>query len=55
MLKISIQCTRFEVTIGVVHVRAMKIHVVAVGVLRKKESHSQNRIKLSLAQKVVHF
>jgi hypothetical protein len=37
MLKPSISCTRFEVTIVVVHVGAVKIYVVTVEALRKKE------------------
>jgi hypothetical protein len=37
MLKISVQCTRFEVTIVVVHVGVVKIYVAAVEALRKKE------------------
>jgi len=56
MLKLSISCTRFGVIIVVVHVGgAMKIYVAAVKAIRKKESRVQNRMKLSLAQKVVHF
>jgi hypothetical protein len=56
MLKLSIQCTRFQVLIVVVHLGAVKIYVTAVEVLRKKERRGQkNRMKLSLAQKVVHF
>jgi hypothetical protein len=55
MLKLSIQCTRFEVIIVVVHVGAEKIYVAAVEALRKKERRGQNQMKLSLAQKVVDF
>jgi len=33
----------------------MKIYVAAVKAIRKKERRGQNRMKLSLAQKVVHF
>jgi hypothetical protein len=50
------QCTRFEeVIIVVVQMGAVKIYVTAVEALRKKERLVQNRMKLSLAQKVVHF
>jgi hypothetical protein len=55
MLKISMECTRFEVVTLVVHVGAVKVYVAAVEALRKKERQGQNQIKLSLAQKVVHF
>jgi hypothetical protein len=41
--------------IAIVHVEAVKIYVAAVEALRKKEKQGQNRMKLSLAQKVVHF
>jgi hypothetical protein len=37
MLKISIQCTRFEVIIVVEHVGVVKIYVAAVEALRTKE------------------
>jgi len=37
MLKISIQCTRFEVIIVVVHVGVVKIYVAAAEALRTKE------------------
>jgi hypothetical protein len=46
---------RFEVIIVVVHAGVVKIYVTAVEALRKKERRGRNRIKLSLAQKVVHF
>jgi hypothetical protein len=36
-------------------VGAVKIYVTAVEALRKKERLVENRMKLSLAQKVVHF
>jgi hypothetical protein len=39
----------------VVHVGAVKIYVAAMEALRKKQRQNQNRMKLSLAQKVVHF
>jgi hypothetical protein len=39
----------------VVHVEAVKIYVAAVEALRKKEKGGQNRMKLSLSQKVAHF
>ncbi len=39
----------------VVQVGAVKIYVAAVEALGKKERWGQNRMKLSLAQKVVHF
>jgi hypothetical protein len=55
MLKLGIECTRFEVIIVVVHVGAVKIYLAAVESLRKKERRGQNRMKLRLAQKVVHF
>jgi hypothetical protein len=48
MLKLSIECTRLEVNI-------VAVYVAAVEELRKKERRVQNRMKLSLAQKVVHF
>jgi hypothetical protein len=46
---------RGEVIVVVVHVEAVKIYLAAVEALRKKERQGQNRMKLSLAQKVVHF
>jgi len=36
MLKISNECTRFEIIIAVVHVGAVKIYVAAEDALRKK-------------------
>jgi hypothetical protein len=45
----------FEVIIIVVQVRAVKIYAAAVEVLRKNERGGQNRMKLSLPQKMVHF
>ncbi len=41
--------------IVVVHVGAVKIYVAAVEALKKQERRGQNRMKLSFAQKVVHF
>jgi hypothetical protein len=38
MLKLSIQCTRFEVVIVAVQVGAVKIHAAAMEAIRKKES-----------------
>jgi hypothetical protein len=55
MLKLSISCTRFEVIIVAVHVGAVKISLAAVEGLRKKERGDQKRMKLTLAQKMVHF
>jgi len=55
MLKLSIQCTRFEVIIVIVHVGVVKIYAAAVDALRKMEIGGQIRMKVSLAQKVVHF
>jgi hypothetical protein len=37
MLKLGIECTRFEVIIVVVQVGAVKIYVSAVEAVRKKE------------------
>jgi hypothetical protein len=55
-LNLGMKCwnSAFEVIIVVVHVEAVKIHV-AVEALRRKERQDQNQMKLSLAQKVVHF
>jgi hypothetical protein len=55
MLKLSILCTRFEVIIVIVHVGVVKIYVAIVEAPREMEIGDQNRMKLSLAQKVVHF
>jgi hypothetical protein len=55
MLKLSIWCTRFEIIIVIVHLGVVKIYVAAVEALREMEIGDQNRMKLSLAQKVVHF
>jgi hypothetical protein len=41
MLKLSIQCTRFEVIIVVVHVGAAKIYVAAVEALTKRKHGSK--------------
>ncbi len=56
LLNLGMKCwnSAFEVIIVVVHVEAVKIHV-AVEALRRKERQDQNQMKLSLAQKVVHF
>jgi NADH:ubiquinone oxidoreductase subunit 6 (subunit J) len=43
------------VIIIVVHVGAVKIYVAVVEALTKKERESQNRMKLSLPQKMVLF
>jgi hypothetical protein len=51
MLKLSISFTRFELTIVVVHVGAVKIYVAGVEALRKKKTGGQNWMKLSLAPK----
>jgi len=45
----------FEVMIVVVYVGAANIYVAAVEALRENERLGQNRIKLSLPQKLVHF
>jgi hypothetical protein len=37
MLKLIIKCTRFEIIIVVVHVRAGKIYLATVEALREKE------------------
>jgi hypothetical protein len=39
----------------VVQVGTMKIHVIIMEALRKKERKGQNKMKLNLLQKMVHF
>jgi len=55
MVGINSYLTRFEIWVVVVQVGAVIAYVTAVEALRKKERLLQNRMKLSLAQKVVHF
>ncbi len=55
MLKLSIQCTWFEVMIIVVQVGAVKIYAAALEALSKKERGGQNRMKLILPQKNPNF
>ncbi len=50
MLKLSIQCTWFEVMIIVVQVGAVKIYAAALEALTQKERGGQNRMKLILPQ-----
>jgi hypothetical protein len=39
----------------VVQVGTMKIHVIVMETLRKKERRGQNKMKLNLIKKMVHF
>jgi hypothetical protein len=55
MLKLSIQCTWFEVMIVVVQVGAVKIYAAALEALRKKERGGQKRMKLILPPKKPKF
>jgi hypothetical protein len=62
MLKLSVQCTRFESNYSIVQVGALKINVGAVQALWKKETlekgntgKRKHRMKLSLPPKLVEI